>query len=86
MSELKDTFLDQTLGFWGTRTGEELEREDARQMIENVSGVFGILQEWAAREKCGSADTPWLDTEEIGDDIPANEIIDEGDHEATASH
>jgi hypothetical protein len=38
--------IEQTLTFWGKRTGKDLSREDAREMVANVAGFFQVLAEW----------------------------------------
>lgn len=43
-------FLDGTLQFWRPRLSEELTREDARQIVENIVGFFSVLAEWSAAE------------------------------------
>jgi hypothetical protein len=43
--------LDRTLAVWQPRTSRPLAAEDARQIIENVSGFFAVLLEWAAAER-----------------------------------
>jgi hypothetical protein len=35
---------------WRTRSQRELSREDARQIVENVSGFFSILYGWSRAE------------------------------------
>jgi hypothetical protein len=42
--------LDGTLQFWRPRLSEELTREDARQIVDNIAGFFSILAEWAVAE------------------------------------
>ena len=49
-SDAKEALIDQTIALWAPRLGRQLSREDARQIIENVSGVFSILAEWARAE------------------------------------
>ncbi len=47
--------IEQTLNFWGKRTGREFTREEGREMVSNVSGFFQILAEWdrnARMEAC----------------------------------
>jgi hypothetical protein len=44
-------FIDETLAYWQPRSRRALTREDARQIIENVSGFFSILLEWDAAER-----------------------------------
>lgn len=43
-------FGGRTLEFWQARTGRTLSLEDCRQIIENATGFFRTLQEWALRE------------------------------------
>lgn len=40
-------FIDRTIAVWQPRAPRPLTREDARQIAENVVGVFGVLDEWA---------------------------------------
>jgi hypothetical protein len=39
-----------TIALWQLRAARELTQEDARQIIENVSGFFAILAEWSRAE------------------------------------
>jgi hypothetical protein len=39
-------FIDQTIAIWQPRTKRRLTREDGREIIENMTGFFRILQEW----------------------------------------
>jgi hypothetical protein len=48
-------FMNETLNFWKDRTDRPLTNEDARQMIESISGVFTLLAEWDAKEKSDEA-------------------------------
>ncbi|ESX17944.1 MULTISPECIES: hypothetical protein [unclassified Mesorhizobium] len=41
-----DAFLERTVQLFEARTGRSLSKEDARQIVENVSGFFRILAEW----------------------------------------
>jgi hypothetical protein len=43
-----NALIDRTLEFWQPRTRRDLKPEDARQMVENVSGFFRVLAEWDA--------------------------------------
>jgi len=47
----EDAFLDHTLNVWQPRTKQQLTHEDARQMIENVTGFFQLLVEWDKAER-----------------------------------
>jgi hypothetical protein len=42
-----DNLIDTTIELWRRRFRRDLSREDARQIVENVTGFFGILTEWA---------------------------------------
>jgi hypothetical protein len=44
-------FIDQTTAIWQRRTERKLTREDGREIIENISGFFSILQEWERKER-----------------------------------
>lgn len=44
-------FLDRTLQRWQPRAPRPLTREDARRMVENVTGFFRVLQDWAFAER-----------------------------------
>jgi hypothetical protein len=46
MPAIKHKVTDQTLAFWQLRSARTLCAEDARQMVENVSGFFSLLTEW----------------------------------------
>lgn len=41
-----DDFLGTTQRFWGQRASTQVNREDAREAIRNVSAVFDLLAEW----------------------------------------
>jgi hypothetical protein len=44
-------FIDQTIAIWQKRTERKLTREDGREIIENISGFFSVLQEWERKER-----------------------------------
>ena len=39
-------FIEETRAFWQSRTDRVLSREDAREIIENMTGFFRVLMEW----------------------------------------
>jgi hypothetical protein len=41
----------RTLAVWRPRTSDPLSEEDARKIVESVSGFFTVLLEWEAREE-----------------------------------
>ena len=45
-----DNLIDRTIETWQPRSGRDLSREDARQIVENVAGFFSVLAEWAQAE------------------------------------
>jgi len=47
----RSEFLDQTIAIWQPRATRPLTREDAREIIENVTGFFAVLQEWERAER-----------------------------------
>lgn len=46
----RDRLIDRTLEVWQPRLGRDLSREDARQIVENVTGFFRLLIEWSRTE------------------------------------
>lgn len=46
MEKIDPAFLDKTIQVWQPRSEKVLTRENARQMIENLSGFFQVLYEW----------------------------------------
>ena len=47
--------LEETIRFWQPRTSRPLTPEDARQMVENVTGFFTVLKSWSvAADTCPS--------------------------------
>jgi hypothetical protein len=45
----------RTRQIWQPRFGRDLTDEDARQIMHNVTGFFGVLAEWARTEKMAAA-------------------------------
>jgi hypothetical protein len=50
-----DNLIDRTRQVWQPRLGRDLSREDARQIVENITGFFAILGEWSRAETPGPA-------------------------------
>ena len=42
--------IEQTISLFESRTDREISKEEARQAVENISGFFRVLQEWAEAE------------------------------------
>jgi hypothetical protein len=67
-----DNLIDRTREVWKPRLGRDLSREDARQIVENVTGFFAILIEWSR----AAAPIPANDTAK-----PATSDVDEVPYE-----
>jgi hypothetical protein len=63
MRKTQKQLIDQTLEFWQARSPQTLTREDAREIIENVTGFFRILQEWEAADRVTSPHKRLLEKE-----------------------
>lgn len=57
MQNIKPEIVDQTLALWQRRSGQTLVEEDARQMLGNICGFFGVLSEWIRPAQLGTNDT-----------------------------
>jgi hypothetical protein len=51
LSAVNDKLIHQTRQIWQSRIRRELSHEDARQIVENVTGFFSVLYEWS-RDEC----------------------------------
>jgi hypothetical protein len=47
--------IARTRQAWQPRLGRDLNDEDARQIMHNVTGFFGVLAEWARAERLAAA-------------------------------
>ncbi len=45
-----DSLIERTIETWQPLFDRALSREDARQIVENVTGFFSILAEWSRAE------------------------------------
>jgi hypothetical protein len=52
---LKDDLIRRTRQVWQPRLGCDLSCEDARQIVENVSGFFAVLADWSRSERANPA-------------------------------
>jgi hypothetical protein len=52
---VNDNLIDRTRAVWQPSLGRDLSPEDARQLVENVTGFFAILAEWSQAESLASA-------------------------------
>ena len=46
MRKMQGQLINQTLEFWQARSLHKLTREDAREIMENITGFFRVLQKW----------------------------------------
>jgi hypothetical protein len=51
MRENEEQFLNQSLEFWQPHSPRLLNREDARQIAENLTSFFRIISEWNFAER-----------------------------------
>ncbi len=58
----KKKLITQTRNFWQQRTDEEVTDEDARQIIENVTGFFWLLREWEIADRENAQSSPEQET------------------------
>jgi hypothetical protein len=49
-SAANEILIDRTVELWQRRGWRDLSREDARQIVENVTGFFAVLAEWSRAE------------------------------------
>jgi hypothetical protein len=50
-SSVPESFLDATIEFWQTSAGRNLTHEDAREIVENMTGFFAVLRQWRDAER-----------------------------------
>ncbi len=50
MAQNSPELIEQTISVFESRTGRVISQEEARQAVENISGFFRVLQEWAEAE------------------------------------
>ena len=53
-----ETLITDTLAFWQPRVQRELTGEDARQIVENLTGFFGVLERWQQQHKAAVRGLP----------------------------
>jgi len=56
MARYSPELIEQTISVFKGRIGRKISKEDARQAVENISGFFQVLQDWAEAE-----DMDWCD-------------------------
>jgi hypothetical protein len=54
-SAANDNLINRTIGLWQSRGRRTLSHEDARQIVQNVTGFFSILHEWSRAEAVAAA-------------------------------
>jgi hypothetical protein len=56
-SSANSSLLDETIATWQPRASRPLTREDARQIIENMTGFFNVLRDWDRAERAAAAES-----------------------------
>jgi hypothetical protein len=51
MKKSDDNLIERTLEVWQPRNAQRLSDEDARAILENVTGFFTLLLEWETSEQ-----------------------------------
>jgi hypothetical protein len=51
VKNLSPNIIDETARFWSDRAKRAISQEDARQIVENITGFFSVLAEWEAAER-----------------------------------
>ena len=51
MKKTEDNLIDRTIEVWQPRSANRLSDEDARAILENVTGFFTLLLEWETNEQ-----------------------------------
>ena len=51
MKKTEDNLIDRTIEVWQPRNANRLSDEDARAILENVTGFFSLLLEWETNEQ-----------------------------------
>ena len=55
LSAANDNLIHRTIELWQQRLQRDLSREDARQIVENITGFFNILTQWSQAETAAPA-------------------------------
>jgi hypothetical protein len=55
LRKLSAAYEAETIALWEQRAGRRLSREDAREIVENVTGFFQVLQEWDRAERMAAS-------------------------------
>jgi hypothetical protein len=61
-SEREETLIRQTLSTWQERYPILLSKDDARQIITNVTDFFSLLEEWERHSDTGTSEKPPTET------------------------
>jgi hypothetical protein len=46
MTRYSKEFLEETIQVWQPLSEEKLTEEDAREIVENLTGFFSLLRQW----------------------------------------
>ena len=64
-----DNLIERTQRLWTSRLRRDLSHEDARQLVENVTGFFAMLAEWSHSECLAAADDNDLHAAHDGSEV-----------------
>ena len=69
MKITEQDIFTETMEFWGNRTGVAPSHQEAKEMIDNVSGFFFILDEWERnlRSKEESEENKEMEDKDVGE-------------------
>jgi hypothetical protein len=51
---VSESFLEATIEFWQPSAHRNLTREDAREIVENMTGFFNVLRRWREAERAAA--------------------------------
>lgn len=57
MQHVKSEIVEETFALWQPRSARTLVADDARQMLDNSCGFFGLLAEWMRAEQSNQDET-----------------------------
>ncbi len=49
--DAQDDLIDEAVALWQSHADRPLTREDGREIVENLTGFFGLLEEWRFAEQ-----------------------------------
>jgi hypothetical protein len=62
--------IARTRQIWQPRLGRDITDEDARQIMHNVTGFFGVLAEWSRTERLAAANDATAPAKQNEGEVP----------------